>query len=173
MNGILGRLIRFSLVALLGLPLAGQALADNGSRFIEKAAISNLAEIELADLAMERAKSQEVKRLATHIKTDHQQANQTLQPIAGQKGVALPTEADAKHRRQKERLAKLEGSEFDRAYVDAMVKEHQKDIKQFEKQTQGDDPQLKQLAEQALPKLRQHLTHAKEIQKGLQAKKKQ
>lgn len=171
MDRISGRIMGLWLVSLLGLAVAGQALADDSSRFIKKAAASNIAEVELAELAMERAQSKQVKKLAQHIKQDHARANAALKSVADQKGVPLPDETDADHKQEKRRLAKLEGSEFDRAYIEAMVKEHRQDIKQFEKQTRGGDDQLKQFAEQTLPKLRQHLTHAREIQKKLQAKK--
>lgn len=171
MNRISGRTVGLWLIALFGLSAAGQALADDTSRFLKKAAAGSIAEVELAELAMERAKSKQVKKLAKHIKQDHEQANQALKAVADKKGVPLPDETDADHKQEAKRLAKLEGSEFDRAYVDAMIKEHQKDIKQFEKQArQGEDAELKQFAEQTLPKLRQHLTHAKEIQKKLKSK---
>lgn len=174
MTGIATRAVGLWLIALFGLSTAGQALADETSRFLKKAAAGGIAEVELAELAMERAKSKQVKKLAKHIKQDHEQANQALKSVADKKGVPLPDETDANHKKEKQRLAKLEGSEFDRAYVNAMIEDHQKDIKQFEKQArQGEDAELKQYAEQTLPKLRQHLTHAKEIQKKLKGADKQ
>lgn len=162
------------LIAMLGLAAAGPAAADETSRFLKKAAAGGIAEVELAELAMERAKSKQVKKLAKHIKQDHEQANQALKSVADKKGVPLPDRTDDDHKQEKQRLAKLEGGEFDRAYVNAMIEDHQKDIKQFEKQArQADDAEIKQFAEQTLPKLRQHLTHAKEIQKKLNNKDKQ
>lgn len=161
-------------VAILSLTLASAvSAADEGvQRFVKKAAADGIAEVELADLALERAAANDVKALANHIKQDHQQANEQLKSIAAQKGVKVPDHTDDKHRREKERLAKLQGDEFDRAYIKAMIKEHEKDIKAFEKQARNDkDPELKSFANDALPKLREHLDHAKEINKGLQAKK--
>lgn len=153
---------------------AAAATAADGAaqRFAQQAAADGIAEVELADLALERATNNEVKTLANHIKQDHQQANEKLKSIASQKGVDVAEQTDAKHKREKERLSKLQGSEFDKAYVKAMIKEHEKDIKAFEKQAKSDnDAELKAFANESLPKLREHLDHAKQIDKQLQAKK--
>lgn len=171
MHRISSRLTALAVVALLS-PLTGHA-ADDDQRFAKKAAAGSIAEVELADLALERAKSKKVKALAKHIKKDHQQANATLKSVAEQKGLNLPNETDADHRKEKRRLAKLEGGEFDRAYVEAMIKDHENDIKQFEQQARkGDDQELKQFAAETLPTLKEHLSHAKEVQKHLKSKAK-
>ena len=159
-------------IALLALVFASATYAkDDAQRFVKKAAADGIAEVELAELALERAESNDVKTLANHIKQDHQQANEQLKSIAAQKRVKIPEQTDEKHKREKERLAKLQGDEFDKAYVKAMIKEHEKDIKAFEKQAKnGNDAELKTFANSALPKLREHLDHAKQVEKGLQAK---
>lgn len=155
-------------VALFASPL----WAADDNNFVKKTAADGIAEVELADVALERAASNDVKALANHIKQDHQQANEQLKSIASQKGMQVPPQAGAKHQRDKERLAKLQGNEFDNAYVKAMIKAHEKDIKAFEKQAKnGTDAELKAFASATLPKLREHLDHAKQIEKGLQAKK--
>lgn len=157
---------------LMAYATAASAVDSATQRFAQQAAADGIAEVELADLALERASSNDVKTLANHIKRDHQQANDKLKSIASNKGVDVPAQTDDKHKREKERLAKLQGNEFDQAYVKAMIKEHEKDIKTFEKQAKnGKDPELKAFAGEALPKLREHLDHAKQIQKQLQAKK--
>jgi len=161
-----------TIVFAIGYTAAAAAADSATQRFTEQAAADGIAEVELADLALERAASNEVKTLANHIKQDHQQANDKLKSIASKKGVNVPEQTDDKHKREKERLAKLQGNEFDQAYVKAMIKEHEDDIKAFEKQAKnGKDPELKAFANEALPKLREHLDHAKQIQKQLQAKK--
>lgn len=159
-------------VALLAFVSASAAWSkDDAQRFVKKAAADGIAEVELAELALERAASNDVKTLANHIKQDHQQANEQLKSIAAQKRVNLPEQTDDKHKREKERLAKLQGNEFDKAYVKTLIKEHEKDIKAFEKQAKdGKDAELKTFANSALPKLREHLDHAKQIEKSLQAK---
>lgn len=165
------RAARIATVAF-GLMIFGSAwAADDAKRFATKAAAGSIAEMELADLALERASNSNVKALASQIKQDHEQAQQKLRSLAAQKQLKLPEQTDAKHKREKDRLAKLQGSEFDDAYVRAMIKEHQKDVKAFERQAKsGKDAEFKGFANETLPKLRTHLDRAKQVQKELQAR---
>lgn len=145
--------------------------ADDPQRFLKEAAVDGIAEVELAEVAQERA-SNDVKELANRIKQDHAQANQQLKSLASDKGAELPTSMDRKHKREKDRLAKLQGQEFDRAYVDAMIKDHKQAIREFEKQARdAKDPEVKAFAAQTLPTLKQHLEQAQQIQKDLKATK--
>ena len=69
-----------------------------------------------------------------------------------------------------ERLSKLQGVQFDRAYVQSMVKDHIKDVSAFEKETSsGSDPKLKDFANRTLPRLKDHLREAKEIEHAVSA----
>lgn len=91
----------------------------------EKMYMVNMAEIELGRLAVERAASAEVKSFAQMMIEHHTKANQELEPIAQQLGVERPEQLDAKHRALADRLSTLEGAEFDKAYMRAMVQGHQ------------------------------------------------
>ena len=56
------------------------------------------------------------------------------------------------------KLAKLSGAEFDKAYIDMMVKDHKKDVAEFEKESKGaKDSDLKSWASTTLPTLQDHL----------------
>lgn len=146
--------------------------ADDSTRFLSETAAGGIAEVQFANFARERAGRGDVKELARRIMRDHVQANEQVKALASQKGAPIPGETDAAHKREAARLAKLEGREFDRAYIDAMVKDHRRDIKEFEKQARGaKDAEIKAFAAQTLPTLRQHLEHARHIQRDLQAKK--
>lgn len=145
--------------------------ADNTKPFAEKAASDGIAEVELANLALERAASNEIKTLANQIKQDHQHANDQLKALAAQKGVAIASETNPKHQREKERLSKLTGKEFDNAYIMAMIKAHEQDIKLFERQAKdSNDADMQAFASSSLPTLQAHLDHARQVHKGLQAK---
>ncbi len=93
-------------------------------KFVEQMLMANFVEIQLDQMAAERASSPEVKSFAQTMVTDHTQANQDLEPIARQIGVQRPTELDAKHRRLSERLSTLQAQEFDREYLKEMVEAH-------------------------------------------------
>jgi putative membrane protein len=126
--------------------------------FASKAAAGGQAEVELAVMARQKASTDAVKQLADKIETDHKQANTELMSIVSAKGWKTSATPSGEHMALKSRLEKLDGAAFDRGYLDAMQKDHEKDIKAFQKQaTSGTDPELKAFAEKTLPHLKAHL----------------
>jgi putative membrane protein len=90
--------------------------------------------------------------------------------IAEQKGVQLPQELPEDAQQKYEELQQLSDAEFDEAYMDEMVKDHEKDVELFEQQADsGEDPDLRAFAEETLPTLREHLELAKEVQSQVTA----
>jgi len=129
--------------------------------FVREAAIGGLAEVELGRLASDKASSPEVKQFAQRMVTDHGKANGELKSLAEKKGISVPTDVDAKHKQTVEKLSKLSGAAFDRAYMDEMLKDHKKDVSEFKQQsTKGSDPELKAWATTTLPTLQEHLQMA-------------
>jgi putative membrane protein len=92
--------------------------------FINDTAAAGIAEVELGKLATERGASADVKRFGQMMVNDHQKANDELKQIATRFDVPLPTVVDEKHRDLQEKLSKLQGGDFDRQYMDAMVDGH-------------------------------------------------
>jgi putative membrane protein len=138
---------------------ASERSAD--TRFIDHAARGNEAEIALGKLAEQKAQSPEVKSLAQRLVTDHGKANQQLKQLAQKEGVSVPTGPDKEQKDLHARLDKLNGAAFDRAFVDAQVKDHQKDIQFYQTESSRlQDPQLKSFAQQTLPVLQEHLQMA-------------
>lgn len=153
-------------LALAAMTASAYAASDNG--FVEKAARGGLAEVQLGQLAQEKATNPDVKAMAQHIVQGHQKANQELQQMAQSKGITVPTDVGRKYEKSHEKLAKLSGAEFDKEYVKAMVKDHKDDIKDFQKQAKrGDDPELKSWAAQTVPVLQEHLKMAEALQDQL------
>jgi len=140
---------------------SGLTAADR--KFIMDAARGGLAEVELGKLAAQRASS--VKQLGQRLADDHSKANEELKNLAQQKGVTLPADLDAKHKQLRDRLAKLSGADFDRAYVNEMVRDHQKDVSEFKKEaTRAKDSDLKAWADKTLPTLEDHLKQVQQVQ---------
>jgi putative membrane protein len=141
---------------------AGTTMADD--TFMKKAAAGGLAEVELGQLATQKASSDQVKQFGQRMVDDHSKTNDQLKQIAEQEHVKLPTQPSAKARAVKAQLEKLSGSEFDQAYMKDMVKDHRRDVAEFEKESKNaNDPALKNFAEQTLPTLREHLNQAQQI----------
>src|SRR5262249_51808111 len=94
---------------------------------------------------------------------DHSKANDELKTLAQNKNITLPTALDATDKATVDRLAKLNGESFDRAYMQAMVKDHQKDVNEFRTQSKsGKDADVKAWASKTLPTLEEHLKMAKD-----------
>jgi predicted outer membrane protein len=92
--------------------------------FVEKASIANMTEIQLGQLAAERAQDPQVKQFAQTMVDDHTKAQEQLKTVASNQNIPIPSALDGKHQKLHDKLAKLQGAEFDRAYMDAMVDGH-------------------------------------------------
>jgi putative membrane protein len=138
--------------------------------FVSKAAAGGLFEVDAAKLAADRATNSEVKSFAQTLQRDHQQANDKLSSIAQSKGLTVPSRLDDNHRKELDKLKEMSGEAFDRAYVQLMTKDHPKDISLFERQSRsGNDADLKAFASDTLPKLKEHLRMAQELDSGLKS----
>jgi putative membrane protein len=139
-------------------------LQRSDRNFIQKVAEGGQAEVELGQLAQGKASSDAVKQFAQRMVNDHGAANQELMQLAHNKGVQVEPKL-GKHARVRDRLAKLQGSEFDREYVKAMVKDHKEDVAEFRKMHSGAvDPNLKAWVDKTLPTLEDHLKTIEGIQ---------
>jgi len=137
---------------------------DADKTFLMTASQGGHAEVVLATLAIKKAGHDEVKKLAQMLEKDHSANNQELKSLATSKGVVVATTLDAEHQQLHDRLEKLDGAAFDRAYSTAMVDGHKKMIALFEQASVSKDAQVKAFAEKTLPALREHLKHAQHAQ---------
>jgi predicted outer membrane protein len=117
-------------------PAVGTAGRTDVSRgdldFVNDLTIANMAEIELGRMASERAANADVKRFGQMMVDDHTAAGTKLKPIATEHNIPMPTALDDKHRDLRERLAKLQGAEFDREYMKAMISGHEDVVDKLE-----------------------------------------
>ena len=142
----------------------GAKLAPADQKFVMKAAQGGMAEVKLGELAKEKGKSDEVKKFGEQMVTDHSKANEELKGVATQKGITLPEKLDASHTAAIEKMSKLEGDQFDKAYVADMLKDHKEDVAEFEQASKSlKDPEIKGFATNTLPTLKQHLEHVQAL----------
>ena len=135
-------------------------LSSKGASFVKEASAGNQSEIALAQLAQTKAQNPEVKNLAEMLQKDHQQAQEKLQTIAQAHNLTLDATPSWTERRTESKLEKLSGAEFDQQYAKDMLEDHASDIKKFEKASQNiEDTDVKQYAQEILPKLQAHLQH--------------
>jgi putative membrane protein len=139
-------------------------IGDTDTTFVQKAAQGGIAEVELGQLAAQKASSEDVKKFGQKMVDDHSKANDELKQLAAQEHIDLPQQMTAKDKATKARLEKLSGARFDRVYMYNIVKDHEKDVAEFERESQmAKDPALKGFAQQTLPTLREHLLEAQKI----------
>jgi putative membrane protein len=149
------------------LPGAGKATtmtaASPDRTFAMKAARGGLAEVELGRIASQNASDESVRQFGQHMVDDHSKANDELKQIASSKGIALPSAPSGKDKKTADRLRKMNGADFDRAYMKDMVADHEADVAEFEREARsGQDADLKAFAEKTLPALKEHLQMAQD-----------
>lgn len=141
----------------------GSAKVDD-KKFAKDAAMGGLMEVELGKVATQKASSDAVKQFGQRMVDDHTKANDELKQVASQDNLTLPTELDKKHQKMVDKMSALSGAAFDKAYMKDMVKDHEQDVKEFQKESQtGTDPNIKGFASKTLPILQSHLESAKQV----------
>jgi putative membrane protein len=147
------------------------ALTTAEKDFLSNAARGGMVEVQLGNMAAQKASSEDVKQFGERMATDHSQLGQKLQQLATNLGFQLPGDLKPEQQNLVSRLEKLSGKAFDREYIKEMVKDHAKDVSEFERAAnQATNADIKQFASNALPTLRDHLNMAREIAGKLGAK---
>jgi len=147
------------------------AQASNPTQtFVNTAAQGGEAEVSLARTAETHTTNPQVKALASKIRDDHEKANAELKDLCERKHMTCSTMVSKNDEVRSEKLDKLSGTAFDRAYTDEMVKDHQADIKEFEKHQHDPDPDVAAWVTKTLPTLREHLKMAQDAQRAVGGK---
>lgn len=129
-----------------------------------KAGMAGLAEVQMGNLALQKASSADVKAYAQRMVTDHSKSNEELQQLVTAKGLTLPAQLDGEHKDGLDHLTGLSGAEFDKAYMQHMVGDHEKAVGHFQTGANSlNDPDLKNYATKSLPILQEHARLAQEV----------
>ena len=151
-------------VATLGLAFAAYAatsLAHGDAKFLQKAAQGDLAEVDLGKLAQQKALHEEVKTFAARLVEDHGKGYEEAKAVASANGVTVATEPDAKAKKERAKLAKLTGGDFDREFMKYMVADHRHDVSEFREHAKSrKESDAKAFAAKTLPTLQTHLEMA-------------
>jgi putative membrane protein len=145
---------------------AAWAQNKGGEQFLKKAIEANLAETELGKPAQQKGASDGVRSYGKQLKQDHAAANQKATALAKEMGMTPPTEPNKKQKGTYDRMAKMSGDKFDRAFIKHMIDDHKKDIKEFQQEAKKTSEPPSRFASEVLPDLQKHLDMAQ----GLQAK---
>lgn len=141
-------------------------LSTEDQNFIQKAAVGGLAEVSLGQQVSPAAKNPDVKNFADKMVTDHGKANDELKQLASNKGITLPSDTDQEHKDAAQKV--MSAKNVDKAYMDQMVKDHDKDVKEFEGASKSaKDADLKAWIDKTLPVLKEHQKMAHDIKSKL------
>jgi putative membrane protein len=133
-------------------------------QFIMMAAQGGMTEVDLGKVATENGSSSQVKGFGARMVKDHSMADDELKSIAEKKGVTLSSSLDAKHQAMVDKMSKLSGPAFDKAYINGMVRDHEKTVAMFKEESEsGQDPEVKAFAAKTLPTLEDHLTSIEQL----------
>ncbi|WP_434624922.1 DUF4142 domain-containing protein [Azospirillum sp. B2RO_4] len=138
-------------------------VAQQDMTFANKAAMSDMFEIQAGKLAQDQAKDKDVKQFGSHMVSDHTKTSDAMKEMAQKKSMTLPTKLDSEHQQKLDKLRGVKGDQFDSAYMQGQVDAHQTAVSLFREEAQnGKDADLKRFAEQTLPTLEQHLRMARD-----------
>ena len=126
--------------------------------FIEKTALGDMTEVTLGKMAAEKGSSKEVKDFGDQMVKDHSKINDNLKNVARRMGVEIPARVDAMRQAKIDRLAKMSGAAFDKAYVNGAIKAHEMAIAAFERaDAQAKNEDLKKFIKESVPTMKDHL----------------
>jgi putative membrane protein len=146
------------------LPDTKAAVAPTDATFMQHAAADGMAEVQMGQMALDKASNASLKELAQRVVDDHTKANDQLKALAAGKQVALPAAPDANAQKESKKLDALDGGAFDKAWSKAMVDAHKKAVKLFTAEGKATkDQDMRKFAQTTLPMLQTHLQMATQV----------
>ncbi|MGR4862606.1 DUF4142 domain-containing protein [Caulobacter sp. LARHSG274] len=137
--------------------------------FVEKAAASDMYEIEAAKLAAKRSANAEVKAFAAKMEKAHTKTTEDLKAAISASGAAItpPAALPADLQGKLDDLTKADDKDFDKKYADDQVDAHQAALNLLQRYAQdGDTPAIKAFAAATAPAVQEHLNMAEGLKKG-------
>ena len=156
------------IAALATIALAGCG-APSTPEFIQKAAMSDMYEVQAGKIAGDKGQSDAVKQFGNQMVDAHSKTTEELTGIVKNKNIKvdLPTKLDDQHQKLIDDLTSASAANFDKTYAQQQVDGHQAAVDLFKKYAdRGDDPDVKQFAEKTLPTIQHHLDEAKKLPSG-------
>lgn len=132
--------------------------------FVRKALSGDMAEVKLGQLALQKSNDPQVKQFAQRMIKDHTELSNRMTPLAEQLGVQVPTELDEHAQKTLDKLSALSGTAFDQAYMKDMVKDHERDLREFKQEASASrNPAVKNAADHGAQVISAHLEDAQQI----------
>jgi putative membrane protein len=131
--------------------------SEKKADFLVEAIAANMAEIEVARLAISQSKNEDIKSMARQLEKDHHAILSELKSFASEKGVSVPSELSDADSRQIQSLREEKTGDFDKKLLRDLESRHSSSIKKYEKCVESsDDLDLKNMAGKQLVTIRAH-----------------
>lgn len=154
--------------SMSGDPGATQVMSDK--LFVKKAIMGNYNEIDASKMALQKSQNDQVKQYAQKMIDDHQKMLDDLHALAGQENVKYKDQPTPAGKKMAAKLDGLSGADFDKAYVNGMVKDHKEDVRDFSAEiNSGKDQPTKDAAQKSLPIIQDHLQMIQGIQQSMKS----
>jgi len=140
---------------------------DGGLAFIKGGIEGGRTEIKASELAKKNSTNPRVVNFAFMMINDHTAVINQLKDIQSAKLVDINPGITSDHQTKIDSLAKKSGADFDKAYMQMMVADHEKAEKLFSDATNNTSNMIQDLSRKVLPKIQIHLDSAKAILAGL------
>ncbi len=146
----------------------GQDIRTADDLFLTQAAQGSAAEIEWAELALDRSRDPQVRQYAQRMIQDHQAVTQDLRRTADMVDVSVPSSLSASQAMVSETLDDLDGRAFDTQYVGQVLASHARQLELFEHASlHAENPQVRSFAAQHIGDLQSHLGQARRLHRQL------
>lgn len=137
------------------------AASNKDADFVNDAVTSNAKEMAWLQAGIDNG-GKDVKDDAKTMMKDHKDLADKMKDYASKKNITLPADQDYS---KDVDMGNKKGKDWDKAWTDKMVDEHQKTIDKFQKaQNDVTDPDLKTIITNTLPTLQKHLDMCKQLQ---------
>lgn len=166
----------FFILAAMLLAVAGggaaraqtDTVSDQDKTFLKGQQETNIVEVDLGKVAIERATSEKVRELASMLLSDHQKVMELNRALSTKLGLPIPEQPSAEQQATAEKVKAQTGAAFDAAYVAAQVEGHTKSVSKAQQEiSSGSHPEVKAFATEYVPKAQMHLQHSQAAQAAL------
>lgn len=139
----------------------------DGVLFIKNGIEGGLMEIKASGMVITKSNNQKVIGLAKMIIDDHTQFGDDLKKLETDEKITETDTISQAHQLQLKDLEKKNGTEFDKAYLQMIVVDHEDAVRLFTNATTNADSKIRKVAAQNLPIIKMHLDSANAICIGL------
>ena len=148
----------------------GAADATTPAAILSQMNVTNTAEIQLARMAAKKASSPDVKKMAEKLAVEHSKNREQVRALAQKLGASMTPVAGGDVTTSDSAAVPSDlqksGAEFDRAFLQHQVIDHESNIKKIQNQMlpSVQDPQVKMYLQRTLADMQGHLASLKEVQ---------